>query len=384
MLRFIAAFSNLPTQSIIAMKFTINREQLLTPLQQIVSVIEKRQTMPILSNVLIVVNDDLLVLTGTDLEIQIVAKIALTDAENGEITVPARKFLDLCRLLPSESAISIETFEDKVKLVSGRSRFSLSTLPADNYPEFAESELENSFLINAGKLKKALEKTMFCMANQDVRYYLNGLMLNVSNSKLKLVASDGHRLSIYKDEMDIETGYEERIIMPRKGVIELARLLDDPDAELSVQFSSNNIRIYIKDLIFSAKLVDAKYPDFSKVFEQAFFNPIVIPKQQFKETLTRVSVLANEKFKGVTFDITENLLKITTHNPEHDEGEEELAIDYQGEPLMIAFNAAYLLDAIANLDGDKASLTIAENASSCFIEEPGQDAYKFIVMPMRL
>lgn len=366
------------------MKFTINREQLLTPLQQIVSVIEKRQTMPILSNVLIVVSDDQLVLTGTDLEIQIVAKIALTDAENGEITVPARKFLDLCRLLPSESAISIETFEDKVKLVSGRSRFSLSTLPADNYPEFAESELDNSFLINAGKLKKALEKTMFCMANQDVRYYLNGLMLNVSNSKLKLVASDGHRLSIYKDEMDTETGYEERIIMPRKGVIELARLLDDADAELNVQFSSNNIRVYIKDLIFSAKLVDAKYPDFSKVFEQAFFSPIIIPKQQFKETLTRVSVLANEKFKGVTFDITENLLKITTHNPEHDEGEEELAIDYQGEPLMIAFNAAYLLDAIANLDGDKASLTIAANVSSCFIEEPGQDAYKFIVMPMRL
>lgn len=366
------------------MKFTINREQLLTPLQQIVSVIEKRQTMPILSNVLIVVSDDQLVLTGTDLEIQIVAKISLIDAENGEITVPARKFLDLCRLLPSESAISIETFEDKVKLVSGRSRFSLSTLPADNYPEFAESELDNSFLINAGKLKKALEKTIFCMANQDVRYYLNGLMLEIFNSKLKLVASDGHRLSIYKDEMEVETGYEERIIIPRKGVIELARLLDDPEAELNVQFSSNNLRVYIKDLIFSAKLVDAKYPDFSKVFDQAFFNPIIIPKQQFKETLTRVSVLANEKFKGVTFDISDNLLKITTHNPEHDEGEEELAIDYQGEPLIIAFNAAYLLDAIANLDGDKASLTIAANASSCFIEEPNQDAYKFIVMPMRL
>jgi len=209
-------------------------------------------------------------------------------------------------------------------------------------------------------------------------------MLNVSNSKLKLVASDGHRLSIYKDEMDTETGYEERIIIPRKGVIELARLLDDANAELNVQFSTNNIRIYIKDLVFSAKLVDAKYPDFSKVFEQEFFSPIAINKQKFKETLTRVSVLANEKFKGVTFDITENLMKITTHNPEHDEGEEELAIDYQGEPLIIAFNAAYLLDAIANLDGETAALTIAANASSCFIEEPGQDKYRYIVMPMRL
>jgi DNA polymerase-3 subunit beta len=366
------------------MKFTINREQLLTPLQQIVSVIERRQTMPILSNVLIVVNDDQLVLTGTDLEIQIVAKIALQEAESGEITVPARKFLDLCRLLPAASEIKLETHEDKVKLASGRSRFSLSTLPAENYPEFAESALENQFTINAGKLKKALEKTIFCMANQDVRYYLNGLMLNISNRKLKLVASDGHRLSIYKDEMDVDTGYEERIIIPRKGVIELARLLDDGDAELTVQFSSNNIRVSIKNLVFSAKLVDAKYPDFSKVFEQEFFAPIAIPKQQFKETLTRVSVLANEKFKGVTFDIGDNLVKITTHNPEHDEGEEEIGIEYQGEPITIAFNAAYLLDAIANLDADTALLTLAANASSCFIEEPNQDAFRFIVMPMRL
>ena len=366
------------------MKITINREQLLTPLQQIVSVIEKRQTMPILSNVLMVVKDEQLILTGTDLEIQIVAKMTLLNAENGEITVPARKFLDLCRLLPKDADIHLETHDDKMKLTSGRSKFSFSTLPANNYPEFSENELENSLTINAGKLKKALEKTIFCMANQDVRYYLNGLMLNVSNSKLKLVASDGHRLAIYKDEMGIETGYEERIIMPRKGVIELLRLLDDPEAELNVQFSANNIRIYIKDLVFSAKLVDAKYPDFGKVFQQAFNNPILIPKQQLKETLTRVSVLANEKFKGVTFDISEGLLKISTHNPEHDEGEEELAIEYQGEPLEIAFNAAYLLDAINNLEGDTASLIIAENASSCFIEEPNQDAYKFIVMPMRL
>ncbi len=366
------------------MKFTINREQLLTPLQQIVSVIERRQTMPILSNVLIVVQDDQLVLTGTDLEIQMVAKLSLETAENGEITVPARKFLDLCRLLPTEAEINIETAEDKVKLTSGRSKFSLSTLPADNYPEFSEANLEHHFSIQSGKLKKALEKTIFCMANQDVRYYLNGLMLNISNSKLKLVASDGHRLSIYKDEMEKETHFEERIIIPRKGVIELVRLLDDSDTELNVQFSANNIRIVINNLTFSAKLVDAKYPDFSKVFEQSFYDPIAIPKQRFKEALTRVSVLANEKFKGVTFDIGDNLLKITTHNPEHDEGEEELAIEYEGEPITIAFNAAYLLDAIANLDASTALLTIASNVSSCFIEEPNQEAFRFIVMPMRL
>lgn len=366
------------------MKFIINREEILTPLQQIVSVIEKRQTMPILSNVLMVIEDDQLVLTGTDLEIQIIAKINIAAATPGSITVPARKFLDICRLLPNGAEIKFELQEDKVKIASSRSRFSLSCLPADNYPEFSESELENHLFINAGKFKKALDKTVFCMANQDVRYYLNGLLFNVSNSKLKLVASDGHRLSIYEDNLDQATGFEARIILPRKGVLELNRLLDDPEAELKIEFSSNNIRIFIKNLVFSAKLVDSKYPDFGKVFQQEFFNQIHIQKQLLKEALTRVAILSNEKFKGVTFDISSESLKISTHNPEHDEAEEELAIEYIGEPLTIAFNAQYLLDAVSNLDSELAVLTIASNASSCFIDEPDDCGYKFIVMPMRL
>lgn len=366
------------------MNFIINREQLLTPLQQIVSVIEKRQTMPILSNVLMVINDDALVLTGTDLEIQLIAKINLESSESGQITVPARKFLDIVRLLPNQAEIKIELKEEKIKVTSGRSRFSLATLAADNYPEFSENELENQFLINAGKMKKALDKTVFCMANQDIRYYLNGLLFHISNSKLKLVASDGHRLSIYEDNIGESTGYEERIILPRKGVLELSRLLDDEDAELNVQFSNSNIRIYLKDLIFSAKLVDSKYPDFSKVFEQSFFNQIHIQKHLLKDALTRVAILANEKFKGVTCEISDGLLKLSSHNPEHDEAEEELIIQYQGESISIAFNSQYLLDAVSNLDSELAVLTIASNSSSCFIEEPEEQLYQFIVMPMRL
>ncbi|MGZ8953597.1 MAG: DNA polymerase III subunit beta [Methylovulum sp.] len=366
------------------MKFIINREKILTPLQQIVSVIEKRQTMPILSNVLMSIDNDQLTLTGTDLEIQIIAKINTESTTSGSITVPARKFLDICRLLPNGAEIKIEQQGDKVKVVSNRSRFSLSCLPADNYPEFSESDLENQFFINAGKLKKALDKTVFCMANQDVRYYLNGLLLNISNSKLKLVASDGHRLSIYEDSLEQATGYETRIILPRKGVLELSRLLDDPEIELKIEFSSNNIRIFIKNLVFSAKLVDSKYPDFSKVFQQDFFNQIHIQRQLLKDALTRVAILSNEKFKGVTFDINPDSLRISTHNPEHDEAEEELSIEYKGEPLSIAFNAQYLLDAVSNLDSELAALTIASNASSCFINEPIDCAYKFIVMPMRL
>jgi DNA polymerase-3 subunit beta len=366
------------------MNFIINREKLLIPLQQIVSVIEKRQTMPILSNVLVVVNETSLVLTGTDLEIQLIAKINLDSTEIGEITVPARKFLDIVRLLPNEAKIKVELSGDKIKVTSGRSRFSLATLAANNYPEFSESKLENQFLINAGKMKKAFDKTVFCMANQDIRYYLNGLLLHISNSKLKLVASDGHRLSIYEDDIGMATGYEARIILPRKGVVELSRLLDDDEAELNVQFSNSNIKIFIKNLVFSAKLVDSKYPDFSKVFDQPFFNQLHIQKELLKNALTRVAILSNEKFKGVTFEISNGQLKLSSHNPEHDEAEEELIIEYQGDPISIAFNSQYLLDAVSKLASELAVLTIASNSSSCFVEEPEQQLYRFIVMPMRL
>lgn len=367
------------------MKFIINKDQILPPLQQIVSVIEKKQTIAILSNVLFEIVDNHLVLTGSDTEIQVVAKIYLdSDFADAATTLPARKFLDICRLLPNGAEISVDCQGDKAKVVSGRSRFSLTTLAAEDYPEFNESDFDHQFSINTGKFKKALEKTVFCMANQDVRYYLNGLLLNISNSKFKLVASDGHRLSIYEDHLDQATGYEARIIIPRKAVQELGRLLDDVDSELKVQFSNNNIKIHYKNVVFSSKLIDAKFPDFSKVFNQEFMTPLLIQRQLLKEALTRVAILSNEKFKGVTFEISGDLLKLSTHNPEHDEAEEELVIDFKGKPLNISFNSQYMLDAVSNLDSELAVLSIAGNASSCFIEEPNDPLFKFIVMPMRM
>jgi DNA polymerase-3 subunit beta len=366
------------------MKFSINRDTLLPPLQQIVSVIEKKQTMQILSNVLMVIESDTLTLTGTDLEIQIVSRLSVIGAQPGAVTLPARKFLDICRLLPSNTEIRIEQYGDMVKLTTSRSRFSLSCLPAENYPEFAESQMENCFTIASGKLKKALDKTMFCMANQDVRYYLNGLLLHISNNALKLVASDGHRLAIYEDELETPTGLEARLIVPRKGVQELSRLLGDSDAPLQVSFSSNHIKIEVQNAVFSAKLVDSKYPDFGKVFQQAFLPPLSVQKPLLREALTRVAILANEKFRGVTFHFSADLLRISAHNPEHEEAEEELMIDYDKDEFSISFNAQYMLDAVSNLDADTAELTIASNLSSCFINDPGQQTYKFIVMPMRL
>ncbi|WP_428357272.1 DNA polymerase III subunit beta [Methyloprofundus sp.] len=366
------------------MKFIINRELLLTPLQQIVNVIEKRQTMPILANVLFQLENKQLTLTGTDLEVQIVAKLFLDDEAEGNITIPARKLLDICRLLPSEADIKFELIDSKLKIQSGRSRFMVSTLPADEYPKFEIGVMDCEFLMQAGQLKKALDKTTFCMANQDIRYYLNGIMLSIFNQQLKLVGSDGHRLAIYEDSIAEETGVELRIIIPRKGVLELARLLDDEEQQVKVEFSRNNIRVVIGSLVFSAKLVDSKYPDFSKVFEQDFYSSIHVQKQILKDALTRVAILSNEKFKGVEFVIEGNNLKISTNNPEHEEADEEITIEYLGQPLSIAFNSQYILDAVANLDSELAVLTIAENSSCCFIEEPSEQEYKFIVMPMRL
>lgn len=367
------------------MKFTISKDRILTPLQQIVSVVEKRQVMPILANILLRLDGNHLVMTGTDTEIQIVATLPLETAdETGEITVPARKFLDICRLLPTGAEIRFELQEDKVRLLSGRSRFLLSTLPAEHYPEFAESEYEYGLSLNAGRFRKALDKTVFCMANQDVRYYLNGLFLNVSNSRLKLVASDGHRLAVYEDDIGQQTGYEARIILPRKATQELLRLLDDTDTELDMQFSSNNIRIHYQNVVFFSKLIDAKFPDFSKVFSQPFMSPLLVQKQLLREALTRVAILSNEKFRGVSFDIAGDTLKMSAHNPEHDEAEEELIIEYHDQPLRIAFNAQYLLDAVSNLDSELAVLSISQSASSCIIEEAEQQQFKFVVMPMRM
>lgn len=366
------------------MKFIVNRELLLTPLQQIVNVIEKRQTIPILANVLFQLKDNTLTLTGTDLEVQIVAKLPLNNEVDGSITIPARKLLDISRLLPSAADIKFELVEGKLKIQSGRSRFVVSTLPADDYPAFEVGEINCQVTVPAGRLKKALDKTLFCMANQDVRYYLNGILLSLSKQQLKFVSSDGHRLAIYEDTIDQATAIELDVIIPRKGIQELARLLDDEEQPVQIEFLRNNIRVTIDSLVFFAKLVDSKYPDFSKIFGQKSHRPIHAQKQILKDALTRVAILSNEKFKGVAFVIEGNNLKINTNNPENEEAEEGITIEYHGEPLSIAFNSQYILEAIANLDSELAVLTIAENSSCCFIEDPSDQKYKFVVMPMRL
>ncbi len=367
------------------MRFTISREQILIPLQQAVSIIERKQTIPILGNVLMQIQDSRLILIGSDSEIQLISVIpVLQESEDFSMTAPSKKLLDICRLLPSNSEIHVELLEEKIRVSSGRGRYSLSTLPADDYPEFNETSYDYQFKINAGKFKKGLDKTLFCMANQDIRFYLNGLLLHISNSKIKLVASDGHRLSIFEDELGSATGYEARIIIPRKAVLELNRIIEDKEAELEVLFSANQLKVLYGNVVFSTKLIDAKFPDFGKVFNQTFLPPIHVQKELFKNALTRVAILSSEKFKTICCDFSHDLLRLTAQNPDLDEAEEEVTLEYGGEPLTIYFNSQYLLEALNNLDAELATINITANHSSCFIQEPLESIYKFIVMPVRM
>jgi DNA polymerase-3 subunit beta len=364
--------------------FSINREQLLPSLSQIVRVIEKRNVMPVLNNVMVQCRDQQLILTGSDLEIQVVSTLNLDKIKaDGDVTIPARKLLDICRLLPSDSDIRFDMDSEKIKVSSGRGRYVLNTLPADNFPEFSKVEANTRICLNAGTLKGGLDKTAFCIGNGDVRPYLNGLLLQVRNSKIKLVASDGFRLALYENDIGADAGQEASIILPRKAVGELNRLIDDPEADMELLISGNYIKVLYKHVSFSSKLIDAKYPDFNKAFSQPFLTPLLVDRLLLKEAVMRVSAITNEKFKGIAFNITNRSLMLSTGNPELDAAEEEISIDWDDQ-ISIAFNAQYVLDAINNIASDTAELMLASNACACLIREPGQALITNLIMPYRI
>ncbi len=366
------------------MKFIINREKILLPLQQLVNVIEKRQTMAVLSNVLLKLENHQLTLTGSDLEIQIMVMLPVDTTGNVSTTIPARKFLDICRLLPSEADLKFQIEDNKVIISSGRSRFTLSTLDPESYPSFPEIEPEFQFSIPSMQLKQALSKTIFCMANQDFRYYLNGLFMNITNNTLRFVASDGHRMALFMDDINQNTGVSSKIIIPRKGIQELTRLLEHTEDDVTVSVCKNNIQVIIDNLIFSAKLIDSNYPNFQSVLQQEFLDAIPVQKEVLKNALTRVVILSNEKSKGVMFDFESNQISLTAYNPEHEEAEEQVAVEYSGEPFSISFNGQYLIDALNALDSEIVFFIIAKDLGCCFVEESIPAPYRYIVMPMTI
>lgn len=366
------------------MKFKTSRENLLMPLQQVVGVIEKRQTLPILSNVLIRLEDNRLEFTGTDLEVQLVTHSVTDAGENGSVTVPARKFLDICRLLPEGSAVNVECRQDKISIHSGRSRFSLSTLPAENYPAFDISTPEAALTLSSRLLKKSMEKTLFAMALQDVRYYLNGLLLDLDGGLLRTVSSDGHRLALYEETLEGAELEPRQVIVPRKGVMELYRLLSDQDEPVTVQFAANNISVMMGELSFSAKLIEGRFPDFRRVMPRDITKVITVDRETLKAALNRVSVLTAEKIKGVSLEVKDGLMILQSQNPEHEEAEEEFEVRLEGEGLAVGFNTIYLLDALNNVDSETVILSFTDAGNSCLIEDPQNQKYKFIVMPMKL
>ena len=370
------------------MKFSISREQLLQPLQSISGAVEKRQTLPILSHLYINVSDEnRLTIIGTDLEVEIKITLPLENkATAGTTTIPARKFLDLSKALNDQSLINVDIKENRATVRSGKSRFTLSTLPADEFPRVDDiSEIASVGELSQGTLKKLLQKTQFSMAMQDVRYYLNGLLLELEQNNIRFVATDGHRLAYASYSSEENYGEKKQIIIPRKAVQELLRLLDDSDSLVQLRIGNNHLQASVGDITMTTKLIDGRYPDYNRVIPREGNRTLVVEKNEFSNAISRVSILSNEKYRGIRMSMKEDLVEIHANNPEQEEAEEELSVQYSGEPMEIGFNSAYMVDALAALDNNDVSIYfIDENSSSLIHTQVDQEEYKFVVMSMRL
>jgi len=366
------------------MKVIIKREELLPALQIVNGVVERRQTLPILSNLLLSVGSDHLTMTASDMEVELVASLDKKLEESGEITLPARKLLDICRTLPEDAEIKLESGGDQAQVVSGKSRFTLSTLPAQEYPLVEIADPLVDFSLPQKTLKQLLDRTAFAMAHQDVRYYLNGLLLELEKNRIRAVATDGHRLALCDTEQQLELQEPLQIIVPRKGVQELIRLLDDTEDAASVRISGNHIRVSLNGLQFTSKLIDGKFPDYARVIPDQGEHAVVADRESLRQSLTRVSILSNEKYRGVRLLLDKDRLRAIAHNPEQEEAEEEIEVSYAGPEMEIGFNVSYLLDALGIIRTGKVYITVKDPSSSCLLLPEDSSECKYVVMPMRL
>jgi DNA polymerase-3 subunit beta len=369
------------------MKFELSRDALLKPLQFIAGVVERRQTLPILSNVLLSLQGEELFLTGTDLEVELIMRIKLEkDYGQGEVTVPARKLMDICRSLPEDASLRFELDGNKVSLKSGRSRFSLASLPAADFPEIDSGLTGATVNLSAKALHHLFDQTAFAMAQQDVRYFLNGTLLNTAHQTLTAVATDGHRLSLSKLDCEQPINKETNIIVPRKAVTEIQSLLSDkPDLTIELTLSNNHIRLKADDFILTSKLIDGRYPDYQKVIPKVTGQMLTVDRDVLKRALSRVSVLSNEKMRGVRLELRPGQMKLSANNPEQEQAEDEMEVNYTGEPLEISFNVNYLLDVLNVLSSGDVQLQLSNSLAGTVIDQPEQHPNSlYIVMPMRL
>lgn len=369
------------------MKLTQTREALMESLQATLGAIEKRHTSPILENVLLRIENGTQYWRGTDLEMEIATQSPVIDASEGEITLPARKLFDICKALPAESLIAIDISDNHRAIVSsGRSRFELATLPASEFPSLDDIGKTETLELPENQLKELLERTAFAMANQDVRYYLNGLLLEITQEHIRTVATDGHRLSLSTHPHETELQDDKtQVIIPRKGVIELSRLLRaDSQVPINVQISQNHLRAQLDNLRFTTKLVDGRYPDYQAAVPGSGKLNIDLDRTTFRDLLSRVAILSNEKFRGVRISLLENTLRVQSNNPEQESAQDELDISYQGEEFSIGFNVNYLLDAVNHLENDNMTLQLNSSESSALVTDPNDDTILNVIMPIRL
>jgi len=365
------------------MKFTATREALLTPLQAVIGVVERRQTMPILSNVLLIAKDGQLTVTATDLEVELVARMDVDAQSDGEITVSGRKLLDICRALPEGSNISVSLSGEKLTVKAGRSKFNLVTLPAAEFPVVDDIKAGQTISVSQAVLGRLIEKTHFSMAQQDVRYYLNGMLLETGGKYLRAVATDGHRLALCKAALPGKELAAQQVIVPRKGVLELQRLLSG-EGDLNIELGSNHIRIQLEGIRFTSKLIDGRFPEYDRVIPKESSNELKADRTEFRSALQRTAILSNEKYRGIRLVIRDSGVVLQAHNPEQEEAEEELNVEYAGEDIEIGFNVNYLLDALGAVEGDSVTVSVQDSNSSCLIRQPGNEDSTFVVMPMRL
>ena len=361
------------------------RDTLLAPLQSVSGIVERRHTLPILSNVLLEKKGDQLTLLATDIEIQITTSTTGAGGEgDGAVTVGARKLQEILRSLPDSTEITLSLEDKRLQVKSGKSRFNLQTLPADDFPRMTLNEGDTKkFSITQRDFRQLIAKTQYGMAAQDVRYYLNGLLLLVDGKELRAVATDGHRLAYASVAIETELPRQE-MILPRKTVLELNRLLVDSDELLNITMASNQVRFAFGSIVLVSKLIDGKFPDYERVIPPSLRNHMTVGRQMLMQAMQRAAILTNEKFRGVRVVLGENSLRLIAANAEQEEAQEEIEVQYTGDAIDVGFNVGYLLDVLNNVHSDEIQWSFNDANSSALITVPGNDRFKYVVMPMRI
>ena len=362
------------------------QEKVLSALQSVSGIVERRHTLPILANVLIRKTGAQIELTTSDLEIQVRTSAQLDgDSANFATTVGARKLIDILRSMPADQIVTLTANQNKLTLQGGKSRFTLQTMPSDDFPLVQEAaDFGPAFSVPQKALKGLINQVHFAMAVHDIRYYLNGILFIAEGKTLTLVATDGHRLALAQSTLEADVPTKQEVILPRKTVLELQRLLDDKDTPIEMRFANNQAKFAFSGMEFVTKLVEGKFPDYNRVIPKNHKNAVTLGRAPLLASLQRAAILTSDKFKGVRVNIEPGVLRIASSNAEQEEAKEELEIDYGGDAIEIGFNVTYLIDVLANSSDEMVMLELQDSAASALFSLPAQPGFKYVVMPMRI